>query len=336
MTQTVTISGCSVGFTVEDGETVLAAAKRQNLNLPHSCQNGICGQCKAEVINGGAVQGAHSEQALTAEEEARGKILMCCATLKADTLLDIPGFDPDTPTVRILPARVNTVEYVHDVAIVSLALPKVPPFAFNAGQYIDILLKNNHVRSYSIASSPSMPGTLELHIRRREGGLFSGMLFGESPLIKTGTVMRLRAPLGNFTLRKNSRAPLLLLATGTGFAPIKSILQHLAEHDPERSVHFYWGARHEADLYQLDTAKALAASLPNTRFTAVLSRPQENWQGGRGYIQAQILSDYPDLSGYEVYACGSPAMIEAVQQQCETRQNLPRTSFFSDAFSPSH
>lgn len=336
MTQTVTITGCSVSFTVDCGENILAAAKRQNLNLPHSCQNGICGQCKAKIVSGKAVLGEHSEQALTAEEAAQGQILMCCAIPDTDISLDIPRFDPDTPTVRILPARVNSVEYAHDVAIVSLALPKMPPFAFNAGQYIDILLKNDHIRSYSIASNPSRPGLLELHIRRREGGLFSGMLFGDNPVIKTGTVMRLRAPLGNFTLCKNSRAPLLLLATGTGFAPIKSILQHLCENDAERSVHIYWGARHEEDLYQLDMAESLASQLPNSRFTPILSRPRPDWKGKQGYIQTHILSDYPDLTGYEVYACGSPAMIEAVQQQCETRQNLPRTSFFSDAFSPSH
>ncbi|EGZ44760.1 2Fe-2S iron-sulfur cluster-binding protein [Neisseria wadsworthii] len=336
MTQTVTFSQNSISFSVDDNESILSAAKRQSLNLPHSCQNGICGQCKAQVVSGHAVQDGHAEQALTAEEQAAGKILMCCSTAQSDLVLDIPGFDADTPPVRTLPARVNSVEYIHDVAIVTLALPKAPPFAFYSGQYIDILLKNNHIRSYSIASSADNPGTLELHIRRRENGLFSNMLFGEDAVVKTGAVMRIRAPLGSFTLRKNSRAPLLLLATGTGFAPIKSILQYLAAHDQQREVHFYWGARHEADLYQADAAAELISRLPNGCFTQVLSRPQDGWQGKTGYIQQHILTDYPDLSAYEVYACGSPAMIEATHQQCETQQNLPRDSFFSDAFSPSH
>lgn len=336
MTQTVTLSGSSISFSVDENESILSAAKRQSLNLPHSCQNGICGQCKAEVMSGNAVQEGHAEQALTAEEQAAGKILMCCSTAQSDLVLNIPGFDADTPPVRTLPARVNSVDCIHDVAIVTLALPKAPPFSFYSGQYIDILLKNNHIRSYSIASPASRPDTLELHIRRRENGLFSNMLFGESPVVKTGAVMRIRAPLGSFTLRKNSSAPLLLLATGTGFAPIKSILQHLVEHDSRRDVHFYWGARYEADIYQADVAAELVSRLPNGRFTQVLSRPHDGWQGKTGYIQHHILADYPDLSAHEVYACGSPAMIEAVQQQCENRQNLPRESFFSDAFSPSH
>ncbi|MDO4641138.1 MAG: FAD-binding oxidoreductase [Neisseria sp.] len=336
MTQTVSLADSNICFTVESQEPILAAAKRQNLNLPHSCQSGICGQCKAEVVSGEVVQNQHTELALSEEEQAAGQILMCCTTAQSDIVLNIPGFDADAPPVRILPARVNSVEYVHDVAIVTLALPKAPPFAFRAGQYIDILLKNNQVRSYSLASHSATPGNLELHIRQREGGLFSSMLFGENPSVKTGAIMRIRGPLGNFTLRKNSQAPLLLLATGTGFSPIKSILRYLIDNDAERNVHLYWGARHEADLYQIEAAAELIGKMPNARFTPVLSQPHEDWQGKHGYIQNHILADYSDLSAYEVYACGAPAMISDVRQQCESQQNLPHGSFFSDAFSPAH
>lgn len=335
MSQTVTLSACKTSFTVEHGETILAAAKRQNLNLPHSCQSGSCGQCKAGLLSGEIELGQYSDEALNAEERAAGKILMCCSTAQSDVVLDVPGYSADMPAVKTLPARVKSVEYLHDVAVIRLALPKAPPFAFLAGQYLSILMKDNHTRNYSIASSPDTPDQLELHVRKRQGGLFSGLLFGDRPAVKEGAIIRIQAPLGTFFIKKNSCAPLLLLATGTGFAPIKSILHYLTGHDPKRSVHLYWGARHEADLYQAGVAAEMIAALPNARFTQVLSRPQEGWQGAKGYIHQKVMEDYTDLSGYEVYACGSPAMIADAQKLLETNCKLPACSFFSDAFSPS-
>lgn len=334
MAHTVTLEPDNTTFTVDDDETILAAAKRQGLNLPHSCQNGICGQCKADQLSGKIIQETHAEQALPSEELAQGKILMCCCKTASDVTLKIPGYNGSKlPSVKTLPVRVASVEFKHDVAIVTLTLPKAPPFIFLAGQYIDIMLKNNQCRSYSIASATNQNGLIELHIRKREGGLFTGMLFGENTPIKEKTIMRIRGPLGTFTL-KNSNKPIIMLATGTGFAPIRSLLLQLIADKSQRSVHLYWGARQEADLYCLSEAAALVAQLSNSKFTPVLSRPNSVWQGERGYIQSTVARDYPNLADYEVYACGSTAMINGAQQHLEKECSLPPDAFLSDAFSP--
>ncbi|MDO5069147.1 MAG: 2Fe-2S iron-sulfur cluster-binding protein [Neisseria zoodegmatis] len=332
MSYTVTLVPDHATFSVEAGEPILSAAKRQNFNLPHSCQNGICGQCKAEVVSGDVAQGVHAELALSSEEAAQGKILMCCTTLNGDVTLKIPGYNgASAPPVKTFPTRVASVDYIGDVAVLTLSLPKAPPFQFWAGQYIDILLKNGQTRSYSIAGSPNQPETLTLHIAKREGGLFSAMLFGEEASIQEKTILRVRGPLGTFTLQESDK-PIIFMATGTGFAPIASILRQLADSGSSRTVHLYWGVRHESGLYDFQTASDLIARLPNARFTPVLSRPDESWQGATGYVQTQVAADYPDLSGFEVYACGSPQMIESAKELLQQQCGLPEEAFFSDAF----
>lgn len=333
MSYTVTLVPDQATFSVEAGEPILSTAKRQNFNLPHSCQSGICGQCKAEVVSGDVAQGVHAELALSSEEAAQGKILMCCTKLNGDVTLKIPGYNgASAPPVKTFPTRVASVEYIHDVAVLTLSLPKAPPFHFWAGQYIDILLKNGETRSYSIAGSPNSTETLTLHIAKRQGGLFSDMLFGENPSVQEKTILRVRGPLGTFALQDGDK-PIILMATGTGFAPIGSILRQLADSGSKRRVHLYWGARHESGLYDFQTASALTARLPNARFTPVLSQPDTNWQGATGYVQTQVAADYPDLSGFQVYACGSVQMIESAKQLLQQECGLPETAFFSDAFS---
>lgn len=260
MNHTVTLPDQTT-FAAGDGETVLAAAARQNLNLPHSCKSGVCGQCKAELVSGDIQIGGHSEQALSEAEKAQGKILMCCTTAQSDISLNIPGYKADALPVRTLPARIESMVFKHDVALLKLALPKAPPFAFYAGQYIDLLLPGNVSRSYSIANSPDQEGILELHIRRRENGVCSEMIFGSEPKVKEKGIVRVKGPLGSFTLQEDSGKPVILLATGTGYAPIRSILLDLIRQDSGRAVHFYWGARHQDDLYALEEAQGLACRL---------------------------------------------------------------------------
>lgn len=334
MNHTVTLPDQTT-FAANDGETVLSAAARQNLNLPHSCKNGVCGQCKAELVSGDIQMGGHSEQALSEAEKAQGKILMCRTTAQSDISLNIPGYNPNALPVRTLPARIESMVFKHDVALLKLALPKAPPFAFYAGQYIDLLLPGNVSRSYSIANSPDQEGILELHIRRRENGVCSEMIFGSEPKVKEKGIVRVKGPLGSFTLQEDSGKPVILLATGTGYAPIRSILLDLIRQDSGRAVHFYWGARHQDDLYALEEAQGLACRLKNACFTPVLSRPGEGWQGRKGHVQDIAAQDHPDLSEYEVFACGSPAMTEQTKNLFVQQHKLPENLFFSDAFTPS-
>lgn len=335
MNHTITLSPDNETFEADEGESILAAARRQGFNLPHSCQAGICGQCKAEVRSGRYEQGEHAEQALPAEEAAQNKILMCCCYAQSDIELSVPGYNSSRmPPVKTLPARVAAVDYIGDTAVVRLDMPKKPPFVFLAGQYIDILLKDGHTRSYSLAGSPAHTEQLELHIRRREGGLFSGLLFGDAPAVREKTVMRVRGPMGTFVLREDDQSPLILLATGTGFAPVQSILHRLAEHDATRPVRLYWGGRTLEELYYHDRAAELAGRLKNAVFIPVLSRAPENWQGARGYVWQQALRDCPDLSAHQVYACGSPAMIADAQRAFVEEGRLKTDAFFADAFSP--
>ena len=217
------------------------------------------------------------------------------------------------------------------MALLRLVLPKSPPFKFYAGQYADILYKGT-VRSYSLANAPSDNGVMEFHVRLREGGVFSPALFSGS--LKVGDVLRVRAPLGAFTLNENSDKPLIFIATGTGFAPIKSLLHHLRDTQPSRSVHLYHGARDAAGLYDEAALRELLYQLPNARYTPVLSRADDAWQGARGYITEHVLQDYADLSGYEVYACGSMDMIRGSKQAFVEQRGLPETAFYSDAFTP--
>lgn len=331
MSHTVTLSSGQTAFSVEDHETILQAATRQGLNLPHSCQSGICGQCKAQLTGGEALMGKHSEQALSADEAAEGKILMCCSKLLSDACLDIPNYHGGLPQVRVSPARVSSVEYRADTAIINLALPKAPRFEFLPGQYIDIQMKNG-TRSYSIASSAADTEHLQLHVRKRDGGLFSGLLFGEEPVIREKTVMRIRGPLGTFTLQAHE-GPMILLATGTGYAPIHSILQQLADEKRGNPVHLYWGGRRSEDLYFLEEAEALCREI-GAGFTPVLSRAGDGWTGARGYVQEQALADYPDLSASQVYACGSVEMVAAAQKLLAEQGGLKTENFFSDAFTP--
>ncbi|MDO4697043.1 MAG: FAD-binding oxidoreductase [Neisseria sp.] len=331
MNHTVTLTSGQTVFSAEEHETVLQAAMRQGLNLPHSCQSGICGQCKAQLLSGDAVMGKHSEQALSAEEAAAGKILMCCSKLQSDARLDIPGYNGGLPQIRVSPARVSSVEYRADTALINLALPKAPRFEFLPGQYIEIQMKNG-TRSYSIASSAADTEHLQLHVRKREGGLFSELLFSEEPVIREKTVMRIRGPLGTFTLQAHD-GPIILLATGTGYAPVYSILQQLADEKRSNPVHLYWGGRRLEDLYLIEEAAALCREI-GAKFTPVLSRADDAWAGARGYVQEHALADYPDLSDCQVYACGSTEMVAAAQKLLTGQGRLKTENFFSDAFTP--
>ena len=327
----ITISPSGAQFTAEEGETILDAAIRQGHNLPNGCQSGVCGTCAAQLVSGEIEAGDYDDCALSAEDAAAGKILTCCSRAQSDIVLDIPAYQGcEVIPARTTPARVAGIELRGDVAVLRLALPKSPPFKFYAGQYMDFLLAQNKTRSYSIASAPAQADVLEFHIRRREGGLFSEPLFSGS--LKEGSILRLRGPKGSFALCGKGEKPMIFLATGTGFAPVKSQLAYLSDTDPARPVHVYCGARTQSGLYDEAALHEILGSLKNARYTPVLSRPEEGWTGATGYLAEHVLRDYPDLSGSEVYACGLPAMISESKKILCGRAGLPETSFYSDAF----
>ncbi|UOP05388.2 2Fe-2S iron-sulfur cluster-binding protein [Conchiformibius kuhniae] len=327
----ITISPSQTVFTAESGETILAAALRNGHNLPHACQSGVCGSCRARLVSGKVLpNGEYDDYVLTPDEHAAGMVLLCCNRADGDVEVDMPAYaGAKAVTVRTVPARVLSVDVRGaDIAVLKVALPKAPPFKFYAGQYMDVLLKDGS-RSYSVANAPAQTDVLEFHIRRHDKGLFSPMLFDGR--VKTGTILRLRGPLGGFTLNGESSRPMIFLGTGTGFAPLKSLLAHLADTAPYRPVHLYHGVRHADELYDESELNNLLSRLYGARYTPVLSRPDAAWTGATGYVQQQLERDYPDLTGCEAYACGSPAMIAAARSVCLAR-GLDDAAFYSDAF----
>lgn len=327
----ITITPSQIEFETLENETVLAAAIRNGYNLPHACQSGVCGSCRAQIKSGNVKAiDEYDDYVLSEAERTNGTILLCCCVAENNLEIDMPAYAGiKALNIRTLPAKVMSVEQRGEIAILKVALPKAPPFKFYAGQYMDILLKDGQ-RSYSIANAPSKTDYLEFHIRHRQNGLFSPMLFNGS--LKTGSIIRLRGPLGGFFLNESSSKPLLFLATGTGFAPIKSILLALLENQVQRKIHFYWGVRTTQDFYDEAELQSLIQMFTDIQYTPVVSRPSEGWTGRVGHVQDVVLQDYVDLSAYEVYACGSIAMIQSAKSQLSEYTNLPHEAFFSDAF----
>jgi CDP-4-dehydro-6-deoxyglucose reductase len=345
MSHQVTVRPSGRQFTVEAGEAVLAAALRAGVGLPYGCKNGACGTCKAKVVEGQWTQGPHSTSALSADEAAAGKLLVCCSMPDTDLVIEareLTGFG-DIP-VRKMPSRVIRIERpTVDVAIVSLQLPANERLQYRAGQYVEFILRDGARRSYSIATAPHADEALTLHIRHMAGGVFTDALFGRTqPVVKERDILRIEGPLGTFFLREESSKPIVLLASGTGFAPIKAIAEHIFHKrlnvdepgKPARSVVLYWGARTRQDLYLDALPVAWAREQPNFTYVPVLSeaRPEDAWAGRTGFVHQAVMADLPDLSAHQVYACGAPVMVDAARADFTARCGLPADQFFADAF----
>ncbi len=329
----VTLRHSGRTFQVEPGEPVLTAALRQGIGLPYGCKNGACGSCKGMLIEGEVEHGPHAASALANDEKMRGGALLCCANPLSDLLIDIREVNGagDMP-IKKLPCRVNVINRViDDVIIMGLQLPANERLQFFAGQYLEFILRDGQRRSYSIANAPHHEGLLELHIRHMPGGQFTDHVFGG---MKEREILRFEGPLGTFFLRENSDKPIVLLASGTGFAPIKAIIEHAMFKKIERPMTLYWGARRKKDLYLLALAQEWASQVPNFTFVPVLSdAPLEDaWQGRRGLVHHAVIADLPDLSAHQVYACGAPVMVEAARRDFIGQHGLPEDEFFADAF----
>ncbi len=339
MTFTITLQPAQRSFTVDRDEAILPAAIRQGIGLPYGCRDGACGSCKSRLIEGRVIHGAHQLKALSVAEQEAGYILTCCATPQTDCLVEarsVPGAG-EYPVLK-LPSRVLSIDKpAPDVAVLKLQLPANQNLQYRAGQYVEFILQGPNAgarRSYSMANAPhalGSPPAIELHIRHMPGGRFTDHVF---TAMKEKDILRMEGAFGSFFLREDSDKPLILLASGTGFAPIKAIVQQLQHQGITRPAVLYWGARRLRDLYQHDWCLQAAADMQSLRYVPVLSEAtaEDAWTGRTGFVHQAVMADWPELSGHQVYACGAPLMVEAAQRDFVALCGLPADEFYADAF----
>jgi len=332
MSYSVCIESTEHVFQVNEGESVLDAALRQSIALPYGCRGGGCGACKGKLLEGSVSYPDGLPDALSENEHNDNYALFCQAVPNNDLLIKSKEiFVTNDIQVKILPCRVHEkIQLNHDVILIKLLLPKTERLQFFAGQYINILLKNGKHRSFSVANAPHDDDFLELHIRHIPDGKLTGEVFDE---MKEKDMLRIEGPLGNFYLREDSERPIILMAGGTGFAPIKGMIEHFLKIGMQRSIHFYWGVRAKEDLYMDKLAQSWTKQNSLIRYIPVLSEAEkkDNWIGRTGYVHEAIMEDYPDLSRYEIYASGPPVMVYAGRDEF-IKNNLDLEHYFSDAF----
>jgi CDP-4-dehydro-6-deoxyglucose reductase len=328
----VTIQPSGHQFQVEDGEAVLTAALRQGLVLPYGCKNGACGSCKGKILSGTVDYGTYQQKALPDEDKAQGKALFCQAKPLSDLVIEARtiGAAKDIQ-VKTLPCRVQKLERVtQDVMLLGLKLPANERLQFLAGQFLEFLLKDGKRRSFSMGNAPHDDELIQLHVRHVPGGQFTDHVFGR---MKERDILRFEGPLGTFFLREDSDKPIVLVASGTGFAPIKSIIEHALHKGISRPMTLYWGGRRPADLYLHALAAGWAAQ-GALKYVPVISDalPQDAWAGRAGFVHRAVMQDFPDLSGHQVYACGVPIMVDAARKDFTTQCRLPEEEFYADSF----
>lgn len=330
----VTLSPSGVQFAVSPDETVLAAALRNGQVLPHSCKNGRCAACKARILEGYFEPGDCDDNALTAEERAQGKALLCQAKPLSDLVVEARTLAAAANLrVRKLPCRVHRIHRAaDDVAIVRLKLPAGERLQLLAGQYVDFLLKDGSRRSFSVANLPDDDeGLIELHIRRVPSGAFTEHVF---TVMKERDILRIDGPHGTFFLREESEKPVVFVASGTGFAPIKAVLEKAFKNDVARPMTLYWGGRRPKDLYMNELAVGWATEHARFKYVPVVSEPlrEDGWVGRTGFVHHAVMHDIADLSGHEVYACGVPVMVDSARRDFVRSCRLPESEFYADSF----
>ncbi|MBK8073464.1 MAG: CDP-6-deoxy-delta-3,4-glucoseen reductase [Ramlibacter sp.] len=337
MSFTITVQPSGRSFSSEPGEAILAAGIRQGVGLPYGCKDGACGSCKCRMLEGSVVHGPHQTKALSAEEEAQGLILTCCGVPQTDVLLESRQVtSADAFPIRKMPARVIALQKLsHDVMHVRLQLPANDTLRFHAGQYIEFILRDGARRSYSMANAPhtldAAAPAVDLHIRHMAGGKFTQHVFSA---MKEKEILRVEGPYGSFWLREDSAKPIVLLASGTGFAPIKALIEHMQHKGIARPAVLYWGGRRPPDLYLNDWVQARVAEMPNLRYVPVISDalPEDAWSGRTGFVHKAVLQDFPDLSGHQVYACGAPIVVDSARAEYTSLGGLPADEFYADSF----
>ena len=319
-------------ISVREGESLLDAGLREGVAFPFECRNGGCGKCKATLTYGEVDPGAYQPSALSEEERAAGKVLLCCATATGDVEVE---YEPSAPAggrpARRYTARVSQMNRLsRDVMQVFLALPPGEHLDFYAGQYINVVLPDGDRRSFSFATAPHVQGEIELQIRLVPGGKLTPWVFDG---MKIGDSVDFEGPLGSFFLREDSAKPIIFVAGSTGFAPVKSMVEHAFHVGLQRTMILYWGVRRPQDLYLAELPRAWQRSHANFKFVPVVSDPlpEDDWTGRTGLVHEAILADFPDLGGHQIYACGSVAMVAAAHPAFLAR-GLTQDDCFSDAF----
>lgn len=332
----ITVQPSGRQFAAPTDSTILSAAIQAGVNLPYGCKDGACGTCKCKKLSGEVLHDSYSDNALSAQELADGYVLTCRATASTDVVLESRHVtDTTSYPIKKMPVRVAELEQLSsDVMRVQLQLPAHNVFEYFAGQYIEFILRDGARRAYSIATPPhlqsSTPG-IELHIRHMPGGLFTDHVFGG---LKAKEILRTEGPFGSFFLREDSQKPMVFLASGTGFAPIKALLLQMQHQGMTRPVSLYWGGRRPADLYMDAWLQDLAQQMPHVTYIPVISdaAPEDHWTGRTGYVHQAVLDDFADLSGHEVYACGAPIVVNSARTAYTKQRGLPEEAFFADAF----
>jgi len=327
----VTVPASGHEFSVEQGETVLDAALRQGISLPYGCRNGACGKCAGDLV-AGHISYARELSGHALEQQQQGKTLFCQACPQSDLQISVREIIASRDLeIKTLPCRVESMELLtHDIMKLKLKLPETERLQFLAGQYIEFLLKDGKRRAFSIANAPHDDQFIELHIRHVPDGQFGDYVFDG---MKVKELLRLEGPLGSYYLREESDRPIILMGGGTGFAPLKGMLEHAFHIGLNRPIHLFCGVRARRDLYMDDMVKGWLEQHDNLKYTPVLSDPEkdDDWQGKTGFVHEAIIAAYPDLSGYDVYMSGPPPMIKAGMDAFYAH-GLPESQIYSDSF----
>ena len=329
----ISVQPSGIQFEAQPGESLLAAGIRQGIGLPYGCKDGACGSCKCKLVSGQVAQSNFQRKALSEDEEAQGFVLTCSAKALSDITLESRQVTPaGALPVKKMPTRVSSLtRKTDDVMVMQLQLPANDTFVYRAGQYVEFILRDGARRSYSMANAPSHGSGVDLHIRHMPGGRFTDLVFGS---MKEKDILRIEGPMGSFFLREESSKPMVFLASGTGFAPLKALLEHMQHCGITRPVTLYWGGRRPADLYMDDWVRAQCDAMPNLHYVPVVSDalPEDAWQGRTGFVHRAVLEDFPDLSGHQVYACGAPVVVDSAKRDFGALAGLPADEFFADAF----
>lgn len=332
----VSIESSGHSFPVEPGQSILDAALQHGIGLPYGCRNGACGSCIATLVSG-SIEYPDGAPDVILPDSPDDQVVICQATATSDLLLRVREVQAEQDiSVKILPCRAEHLQRLsHDVMQVQLKLPETERLQFLAGQYIEFILKDGRRRAFSIANAPHQDEYLELHIRHIPGGSFTGHVFDE---MKDRALLRIEGPLGSFYLREDSPRPVIMMAGGTGIAPLKGILDHAFYIGFDQPIHLFWGVQAKRDLYMDALPKAWADKYPQFSYTAVLSDPgaadpeeADAWQGETGFVNEAVLRAYPQLEPFDIYMSGPPAMIE-VATPVFVEHGAQLNHLYSDAF----